>query len=88
MMIPPDQIDVRDKHDGFTIETKGRNIGHCTLWRPALVLVNYGYDGTLQTYNENSFYQNHENVTEAVYKVKGYRYPVICWFSETGERIA
>lgn len=45
--------------------------------------------GTLQEYNERSFFQNNNDVTQAIYKVPGYRYRIAVWFdNKTGERIA
>lgn len=59
-----------------------------TLWRPASLLKR-GTIGTLQEYDEQSFYQNNNNVTKAIYKVAGYKYRVAVWFDNaTGERIA
>lgn len=87
-MKPPTTINVIDRHGGFTCETKGKNQGTCTLWRPGLILKGKCI-GTLQNYNERSFYQMNDDVTRAVYKVRGYRYPVILWFdNQTGARIA
>lgn len=40
-------------------------------------------------YNPKSFYQTNDDVTQALYKVAGYRYPVAVWFdNKTGRRIA
>lgn len=86
-MKPPDVVDVRDKHGGFTCETTGKRSGTNTLWRPGRIIRSFV--GTLISYDEKSFYQQNDDVTRAVYKVSGYRYPVICWFdNKTGERIA
>lgn len=90
-MKPPNEIKVihNDPVPGFTIETVGRVNGVNTLWRPVQVLLGRPKIGYLRSYKENSFYQNNDNVTEARYKIRGYRYPIICWFdNETGERIA
>lgn len=60
-----------------------------TLWRPGAVLKDKSPIGKLLSYNEKSFFQNNNDVTEAFYKVKGYRYKVVIWFNnQTGERIA
>lgn len=86
-MIPEKEIDVLDEFGGFTALTKGKNIGICTLWRSGRILKNT--TGILQHYYEKSFFQNNNDVTEAVYKVKGYHYPVVLWFdNKTGKRIA
>ena len=82
-MRPPEIVDVRDRHNGFTAITK-----HGTLWRPADVLARYGYIGKLVHYREGAFYQTEENVTEALYKVKGYPYLIATWWREDGTRIA
>ena len=84
-MKPPEEINVLDKHNGFTAITTKYND---TLWRPGIILKGNTI-GKLQYYSETSFYQLNNNVTRAVYKVKGYRYPVCLWFDNvTGERIA
>jgi hypothetical protein len=87
---PPQTINVLDKHGGFTIETSGKRIGNGTLWRPGKVLGD-NTTGTLipGSVDHNSFYQLNNNVTKACYKVRGYRYRVVCWFdNDTGKRIA
>lgn len=87
-MQPPDTLNVLDQHGGFTCETTGPKSGTNTLWRPGHVLKASTL-GTLQSFNERSFWQVNDDVTRAVYKVRGYRYPVICWFdNKTGTRIA
>jgi hypothetical protein len=59
-----------------------------TLWRPGSLLKR-GTTGTLQEFDEHSFYQLNNNVTKAIYKVPGYAYRVAVWFDNaTGERIA
>lgn len=59
-----------------------------TFWRPSQLLKGKT-EGELQEYDEHSFYQNNENVTKAIYKVKGYCNRVVVWFdNETGLRIA
>jgi hypothetical protein len=85
-MIPPNKIDITDKNHGFTaITTKQGD----TLWRPIRVLLYKNLYADLQSYDENSFYQLNDNVTKAIYKVRGYRYPIVCWFDNlTLERIA
>jgi hypothetical protein len=84
-MKPEQEINVLDKHDGFTaITTKNQD----TLWRPGRILKG-NHTGKLVSYDENSFFQNNNDVTKAIYKVKGYKYPVVCWFdNKTKERIA
>lgn len=86
-MKPSLTTNVLDKNGGFHAETKGRRSGTCTLWRPGHVIGDP--TGVLQSFDEHSFYQMNNDVTIARYKVKGYRYPVLCWFdNKTGERIA
>lgn len=104
-MTPPKEINVIDKHNGFTAITKSPRYEkivtetgvfkewrkarqECgTLWRPGNLLKNT--IGVLQEYDENSFFQLNNNVTKAVYKVKGYPNRIAVWFdNETGERIA
>lgn len=59
-----------------------------TLWRPGQLLKR-GTVGTLDEYNENSFYQTNNNVTQAIYRVPGYSNRVAVWFdNQTCERIA
>ena len=88
-MIPPKEINVLDKHDGFTAITTKNND---TLWRSKFILFHkkeFDFTGILQSYKEDSFYQSNNDVTMAVYKVKGYRYPIALWFdNKTAERIA
>jgi hypothetical protein len=84
-MQPPNKINVLDKHQGFTAVTTKRGD---TLWRPGNILKS-GTEGTLQSFDENSFFQDFNNATKAIYKVPGYRCPVACWFNNiTGQRIA
>ena len=117
-MTPPEEIDVIDRHGGFTAESKppyymkgvdrfdmearqaalqkalkgaraARElpIGN-TLWRAGRLLKR-GTTGTLLAFDKNSFYQNNNDVTVAIYRVPGYGYPVILWFDNgSGERIA
>lgn len=59
-----------------------------TLWRPGSILKISSH-GTLQEFDENSFFQTNSNVTKAIYRVQGYRYRIAVWFdNETGNRIA
>lgn len=59
-----------------------------TVWRPANLLKKTT-QGTLDEFNEQSFYQTNDNVTQAFYRVAGYKYRVVVWFdNKTGERIA
>ena len=82
-MQPPQNLDVINQHGGFTALTSAG-----TLWRPAAILKR-GTAGTLQYFDEHSFYQTNDDVTRATYRVPGYGYPVIAWFdNQTGERIA
>ncbi len=101
---PPHTMHVIDRHGGFTAMTKtGRggellykraegqgqsSLAGDSLWRPGAVLKR-GATGTLIDYARNSFYQNNNDVTVALYRVPGYRYPVAVWLdNKTGERIA
>lgn len=87
-MHPPLKLDpLFDAHGGFTAEISSPKNGTYTLWRPGSVAKRD--HAVLDTYNERSFFQNNNDVTRAVYKVKGYRYPVIAWFdNQTQKRIA
>jgi predicted nucleotidyltransferase len=84
-MQPPTTLDVLDEHGGFTaITTPCGN----TLWRPGAILKR-GTEGTLVSFDRHSFYQTNNNVTQAIYRVPGYRYRVAVWFDNaTGRRIA
>lgn len=102
-MKPPDTLNVIDGHGGFTCLTRtagydrdANGIGWKlsrrergeTLWRPGAVLTN-GTMGTLEEYDECSFFQLNNNATRAIYKVPHYSYRVAVWFDNvTGERIA
>lgn len=84
---PPPSINVIDGHGGFTAVTRG-GLGGDTLWRPGRLLKKSTV-GRLVQYNSKSFYQTNDDVTQALYKVAGYRYPVSIWFdNKTGRRIA
>ncbi len=84
-MKPPDVLKVLDKNGGFTAVTTKQG---GTLWRPGAMLK-FRLVGEIQSYDEKSFYQRNEHCTRAIYKVKGYRYPVVVWFDNvTGERVA
>jgi predicted nucleotidyltransferase len=84
-MKPPASLNVLDEHGGFDAITTKRGD---TLWRPGQVLKKTKI-GQLVSYNEKSFYQLNDDVTMAIYKVPGYRYPVGCWFdNKTKKRIA
>jgi hypothetical protein len=94
-MQPPEKLNVLDSHGGFTAEITETDPDRAmkygtvyTLWRPGSHLKKKT-EGTLQSFNERSFYQTNNDVTQAVYKVPGYKWPVICWFDNaTGKRIA
>ncbi len=58
---------------------------HDTIWRPASRLKR-GTIGTLDEFEEKSFYQNNNNVTIAYYKVPGYRFRIAVWFDNDTER--
>ena len=82
-MQTPDLFNVLDVHGGFTaLEASGD-----TLWRPGSLLKK-GSIGKFVSADTRSFYQNHEDVTKAEYRVKGYRLPVLVWFcNRTGRRV-
>jgi hypothetical protein len=82
-MLPPAKINVLDQHKGFTAVTTKRGD---TLWRPGLVLRGNQPIGTLIRFDEHSFFQNNNDVTKAVYKVKGYRYNIVIWFDNQSRR--
>ena len=123
-MQPPKELDVLDRHKGFTAITlaptsvkivmgqQGEREAKYpddypdgklapqfirwdsvmrerdTVWRPGQLLRKTTI-GTLQEFNEQSFYQNNNDVTQAIYKVPGYRFRIAVWFdNQTGERIA
>lgn len=122
-MQPPQELNVLDRHSGFTaITTSSTHVKivldpisgerearpedyqptltlsfvrwervtreRDTLWRPGQLLKRTTI-GTLQEFDERSFYQTNNNVTKAIYKVPGYKYRVAVWFDNvTGERIA
>lgn len=79
------------KGTGFTIETSDIIRGTYTLYRPAEVLgdlddTGYLIPGSVDT---KTFYQTNNDVTQAQYKVPGYKYPVVVWWdNKTGKRIA
>lgn len=104
-MTPPKVSNVLDRHNGFTAITKAptykkvpapeywRKVWekHSTVWRPGIILTKKkeGARGELQEFDEKSFYQGNNNVTKAIYKVKGYQFRIAVWFdNETQERIA
>ena len=91
-MRPPDTLDVCDAPGavrGFCAVTRGG-----TLWRHERVLTEgrrtagKPTTGTLFHFDEHSFFQLNDDVTEALYRVEGYPYVVALWFdNKTGERI-
>ena len=96
MLEPPRVVNVRDRHGGCTVETQvsrrtgdgPHHIGN-TLWlhqdkfKDAVGVLIEG------TVNHKTFYQMHEDVTSAKYKVNGLRWPVVLWWDNvTGERYA
>jgi hypothetical protein len=77
-----------DRAGGSGDEDSLKNLVENSLWRPGHLLKS-GTTGTLLVYDEKSFYQRNDDVTLAVYRVKGYGYPVLVWFDNaTGNRIA
>jgi len=95
-MTPPKEINVLDRHNGFTAITKRaynrttekEAILHGdTCWRPGGIL-RQSTVGTLRFYAPGNW-QGNKNVTIAIYRVPGYGYPVALWFdNETDKRIA
>lgn len=84
-MKPADFMNVTERSGGVTAVTTKRGN---TLWRPGSILKG-NLVGALISYDEHSFYQNHNNCTKALYKVSGYRWPCAIWFdNETGERVS
>ena len=88
---PPVAIDVLDEHGGFTAVTKngygGSPLRGSTLWQSGALLKD-GTTGTLQQFDPKSSFQT-QDATKAIYKVRGYRYPIAAWFdNKTGTRIA
>jgi len=79
-MTPPNVMDVTDKHGGFTVEVPSGS-----LWMSA----RENMCGTLESYDEESFYQGNNDCTLALYKLRSYRYPAMVWLdNKTGERLA
>lgn len=83
------------KRDIPNLPAKEVNSRANSLWRSIYVLTHNertrhnATSATLVSFDETSFYQNNNDVTVALYFVKGYAYTVIVWFdNETGERIA
>jgi hypothetical protein len=83
-MLPPPKINILDKIGGFTAMTKGG-----TLYRgPSIAkkLLKKGSIGTLARFNERSFFQTNNHVTQATYDVPGYGYHAIIWFDNKTRR--
>jgi hypothetical protein len=81
-MQAPNTLDVLDQHGGFMAWEESN-----TLWRPGSLLRKGTIGSLVET--RASFWQNNSNVTEAIYKVPGYRYRVAVWFDNvTGRRLA
>lgn len=79
-MTPPLTYDTVDAHGGITVLTRSGD----SLWVPAKGETL----GVLHSYDERSFYQNHKDVTKALYRVKGERRLVMVWFcNRTGVRV-
>jgi hypothetical protein len=83
MFDPPPTLNTIDRHGGFTVLSHGD-----TFWQPARETTD-----TLGTLVDGSvkrddFYQLHQPVISALYKIPGYRHPVKVWWHPTGERIA
>lgn len=76
----------------FVFEGRTRLLIGDTLWRhqnhAPLALSNENL-ARLVAYDTGSFYQTSNDVTVALYRLKGYGYPIVTWWSnETGRRIA
>jgi hypothetical protein len=83
-MLPPTEIKILDKHGGFTAVTK---LG--TLYRGSGIakkLLKKGTTGKLARFNEKSFFQGNNNVTEAYYNLPGYGYHAVIWFDNKTRR--
>lgn len=82
-MRPPTAYNVLDTHGGYTVLERSGD----TLWRPGR-LLRRGSIGTLVSADEQSFYQNHNDVTRALYKMPGQRLLAVVWFcNRTGARV-
>ncbi len=92
---PPQKMNVVDKHGGFTIvDTKARTLlprgAHdATLWRPGSATKG-SLEGTLVagSVRRDDFYQVHQPVVSALYKLPRYSYKVKVWWKLNGERLA
>jgi len=85
----PETLNVLDQHGGFSAWITTKKSGDYTLWRPGQVLKSPVGTLIAGSVNPKSFYQLNNDVTKAMYKVRGYRYPVVVWFdNKTGKRIA
>lgn len=86
MFTPPNYMpSVLDKHGGFTaIMASGDS-----LWRPG-ALAKHGTDGRLVegSVKHDDFYQRHEPVVSALYRIPRYSYPVKIWWLPDGTRLA
>lgn len=79
----PQKYDVLDVHGGYTMLTRNGD----TLWRPGR-LLRRGSVGTLMATDPTAFYQNHNDVTKALYHMPGHRQPAVVWFcNRTGARV-
>jgi hypothetical protein len=84
-MIPPKSLNVSDKHGGFCYLSRN---GLDTVWRPARETSDL-MTGERVDYDENSFYQNNNDVTRATYRLPRYGLRAVVWFDNaTKERIA
>ena len=86
----PDRFDfaARERAARARLDYRRFDVGG-DLWRPGSVLKGREPVGDLIAYDPRSFYQTNDNVTLAVYRVRGYGFPVLVWFDNaTRERIA
>jgi hypothetical protein len=91
--MPPTEMDVADAHGGFTAMIPDRKLPGWgrfnTLWRPASI-AKKGTTGARVTgsVKHDAQYQNQRPVISAEYKLPGYGYRAMVWFTQAGERIA
>ena len=91
-----DEVRISDQHGGFTILERRHESGRAlywaefnTLWQPLPVVGNHSAPGKCFLVDNHSFYQLNDDVTEAYFRVEGYRETVLMWFdNKTGKRIA
>lgn len=85
MFEPPTNFTVTDRHGGFTAVMRSKD----TLWRPG-ALGKRGHLGQLVpgSVNPCDFYQLHNDMVSALYKIPGYPHPIKVWWKHSGQRLA